>query len=341
MKTKESLTLSDIAALANVSKSTVSRALRGNPLINEKTREKIQQIAQEHNFKVNAAASNLRLQKTQTIAVIILFDPASGQAISDPFMLEMIGTIADELSSRGYDMLLTTTKNSAHNWGGYYVESKRADGLIVIGQGEHDQRVDALAKENLPVVVWGARNGNDGHCIIGSDNRQGGYQAVSHLIEQGATRIAFLGDIDHPEIRQRWLGYVQAHEEAGLTVSDALRFKTDFTSNDGYRQLQLARDADAAIDGVFAVSDTIALGALKYLTDQGIAVPAQVALVGFDNIAMAELSTPALTTVRQQTDRAGQLLVDNLLKQIDKQPPESTVLPVELVVRQSSLRQPA
>jgi len=338
MKDNSTLTIADIAKLANFSKATVSRALRDSPLINEKTRQKIQLIAKENNFKINASARSLRLQKTNTVAVIIMFDPQSDQAISDPFMLEMLGTIADQLDSHGYDMLLTTTKHSATNWGGYYVESQRADGLIVIGQGDHDQRVESLVSDNLPVVVWGAEKTNTDHCVIGSNNQRGGYLAVNHLIEQGCKKIAFFGDIEYPEVAIRWQGYVQAFQQAGLEVVEELQIKTDFTAADAQLKLQQLLEQQPDLDGIFAVSDVIALGALKYLNQQSIKVPQQISVVGFDNIAMAELCTPSLSTISQSTTAGGKLLVKNLMAQINKQAATSQVLDVELVVRDSSQR---
>ena len=121
MNKKNIMTLADIARLANVSKSTASRALRNNPLVNQQTRELVQGIAEQHNFKVNATASKLRTQKTNTIAVIVMFDQKTGQAISDPFLMEILGTIADELTKFGYDMLLTTTKTATSDWNNYYI----------------------------------------------------------------------------------------------------------------------------------------------------------------------------------------------------------------------------
>jgi len=339
MNKKNIMTLADIARLANVSKSTASRALRNNPLVNQQTRELVQGIAEQHNFKVNATASKLRTQKTNTIAVIVMFDQKTGQAISDPFLMEILGTIADELTKFGYDMLLTTTKTATSDWNNYYIESKRADGLIIIGQGEHDQRVDALASSNIPFVVWGTQVHSKAYTTIGSDNRRGGYLAVKHLAEQGCKRIAFLGDINHNEVEQRWLGYQDALQEAGLEIEQNLQIKADFTSTDGYAKIRdhLLID-DQGIDGLFAVSDAIALGAMKYLLEQNIRVPEQIAIVGFDDIAMSAFCSPSLSTIKQNTAAGGRLLVNQLLKKIANQPIKSQLLGVELVSRQSSNR---
>ena len=339
MNKKRVMTLADIALLANVSKSTASRALRNNPLINKNTRELVQEIALKHNFKVNATASNLRTQKTNTIAVVVMFDQKSGQVISDPFLMEILGTIADELTQFGYDMLLTTTKTAVHDWYSYYYESKRADGLIIIGQGEHDQRIEALTTTDLPFIVWGTEIHQNSYTTVGSDNRKGGYLAVSHLIEQGCKRIAFLGDVNHNEVEQRWLGYQDAITEAGLVLDPKLQIRTDFTSIDGYRSLSNHYLADdSPIDGVFAVSDAIALGATKYLFEQGIKIPSQVAVIGFDDISMSEYCSPSLSTIRQNTAAGGRLLVKLLLDKLNHQPVVSQLLNVEMIQRQSSSR---
>jgi DNA-binding LacI/PurR family transcriptional regulator len=339
MNKKRVMTLADIALLANVSKSTASRALRNNPLINKNTRELVQEIALKHNFKVNATASNLRTQKTNTIAVVVMFDQKSGQAISDPFLMEILGTIADELTKFGYDMLLTTTKTAVHDWYSYYYESKRADGLIIIGQGEHDQRIEALTTTDLPFIVWGTEIHQKSYTTVGSDNRKGGYLAVSHLIEQGCKRIAFLGDVNHNEVEQRWLGYQDAITEAGLVLDKKLQIRTDFTSIDGYTSLSSHCLADDnPIDGVFAVSDAIALGATKYLFEQGIKIPSQVAVIGFDDISMSEYCSPSLSTIRQNTAAGGRLLVKLLLDKFNHQPVASQLLNVEMIQRQSSSR---
>ena len=216
MTVRKNLTLADIAALAQVSESTASRALRDNPVINAQTRQKVQQIAADHQFKVNATARSLRTQKSHTIAVIILFDAKTQQSITDPFLLDILGVIADELTRQGYDMLLSTSKTTDKDWRSYYFDSKRADGLIVIGQGEHDERVEQLSNAGVPFVVWGAPTGSEAFAVIGSDNRQGAELAVSHLLAQGCKRIAFLGDIAHPEAGLRHAGYLRAHREAGV-----------------------------------------------------------------------------------------------------------------------------
>ncbi len=337
MQNKATLTLGDIAELAGVSKSTASRALRNNSLINKKTREKVQAIAREHNFKVNASASSLRLQKTNTVAVVILFGPDSAQSISDPFLLELLGTIADELTQNGYDMLLTTSKTSTSQDADCALNPLRADGLIVIGQGTHDPRIDLIANENKPYVVWGAIHQKGNFSVVGSDNRKGGYLATKHLLEQGCRRIAFMGNTGHSEIEQRWLGYQDALKEFGLTVDNNLFIATDFTSNDGYQNIQNAlKNNKGKIDAVFAVSDVIAFGVAKYLNEQKIKIPEKIALVGFDDVSLSEFCHPSLSTIKQDTQKGGHLLVNALLSQLKGKKCKTQLMDVELIIRESS-----
>lgn len=334
------MTLADIARLAGVSESTASRALRNNPVINAATREKVQQIAAQHQFKVNATASSLRTQKSYTIAVIILFDAKTQQSLTDPFLLDILGVIADELTRQGYDMLLSTSKTTDKDWRSYYFDSKRADGLIVIGQGEHDERVMQLATAEVPFVVWGAANGHEAFPVIGSNNQQGAQLAVSHLIAQGCKRIAFLGDIRHTEIEMRYAGYLEALSNAGLVAEPVLQLNTDFTAQDAYLQTQQALFRElATLDGIFAASDAIAMGAMKALLELGVQVPQDIALIGFDDIAMSAYCTPSLSTVKQDTQAGGKLLVQSLLKRINGETVHSAQLSVRLLCRQSSLRQ--
>lgn len=339
MNDKKMMTLADIAKLAGVSESTASRALRNNPVINQTTREKVQQIAAEHQFKVNATARNLRTQKSYTIAVIIAFDAKTQQSVSDPFLLELLGVIADELSQHGYDMLLSTSKRDDKDWGSYFLDSKRADGLIIIGQGEHDPRVEALAQTQVPFVVWGGRCGDEPYPIIGSDNRQGGRLAAEHLLAQGCRQLVFLGDIRHNEIEQRHLGMLDACQAAGIASDAVQQLSCDFTAQDGYLKTQQHLFARLpALDGIFAASDAIAMGAMKALLEHDIAIPQQVALVGFDDIAMSAYCTPSLSTVKQNTQSGGKALVNQLLTRMQGQQPLSEQLAVKLLCRQSSLR---
>ncbi|WP_226649231.1 LacI family DNA-binding transcriptional regulator [Microbulbifer variabilis] len=330
------VSMSDIARLAGVSESTVSRALNNNPLINEKTRERIQQIARSMNYKINESARNLRLKRSHTISVVINTGSAGGQTFSDPFMLDMIGAIADRLAEHRYDLLFSNRIVTSDDWHAYLMGSRRADGVIVIGQGINDGPLRELQRQGDPLVVWGGTAKPDlDYCIVSSDNPMGGRQATEHLLKQGRRKIIFLGDTEHPEIHGRYEGYRAALAEEGLDIS-ARQIKVSFSSESGYQSIaDLLKAEGLTFDAIFAASDSIAMGAIKALQSQGYKVPDDVAVVGFDDIPIAPFYTPPLTTVRQNIQRGGELMVEKMMQLIGDKTAEPEVLPTELVVRSS------
>ncbi|ROQ18318.1 LacI family transcriptional regulator [Marinimicrobium koreense] len=334
-KPQEPVSIADIARRAGVSESTVSRALNNNPAVNIKTREKVQALAREMNYKVNTGARNLRLQRSHTIALVINAESVDGQTFSDPFMMDMIGAIADELNEHQYSLLFSSNAVSPEDWHAHLLGSRRADGIIVIGQGRDDAPLRQLQKEGDAIVVWGAREPEANYCIVGSDNYMGGQLASRHLIGRGCRRMLFLGDVAHPEIQGRFQGYFDALTEAGLS-SQEHHVQAAFSIESGYQHVVDLLEEGLDFDGIFAASDNIAMGAIKALQEKGIRVPDDVAVVGFDDIPIAPYFNPPLTTVRQDIHRGGKLLVQKVMALVKGQPVTSEVLKTELVVRASS-----
>lgn len=330
-----SVSMADIARKANVSESTVSRALNNNKLIAEKTRKRIQEIARSMNYKINESARNLRLQRSHTVSVVINTSDCSSQSFSDPFMIDMIGAIADELSKHNYDLLFSSTTVAQQDWHNYLLGSRRADGVIVIGQGTDDTRLRELQKLGDPIVVWGNRQTDTPYCTVGSNNVDGGKIATEHLIKLGRKDIVFLGDIAHPEINARYQGYLHALKQASLQAHER-HLGTAFSMGSGYQCIEkLLADDQLSFDAIFAASDNIAMGAIKALQQRGFHVPEDVSVVGFDDIPIASIFAPPLTTVRQQIHTGGKALVTNVMALVNGQKPTSVMLPTELVVRAS------
>ncbi|MBB6253772.1 LacI family DNA-binding transcriptional regulator [Nitrospirillum iridis] len=328
--------MDDIARMAGVSKSTVSRALSGSPLVNEETRVRIQALVESHSYRVDTRAQGLRKGQTRTIAVVIPLLHEHDQPISDPFFLELLGHIADAVADHGYDLLLSKIGPGRASGMTDLVDTGRVDGLIAIGQSTAHLGLEQLAARNLPLVVWGAQLADQHYVTVGSDNRAGAERAVSHLIAQGRRRIVFLGQRSVPEMRLRHDGYVAALEAAGITPDPALDVPTRFASAAALTAMRSLLCGGASFDAVFACSDVIAISAIRALQDQGLTVPEDVAVVGYDDIQMAAFYNPALTTVRQDTATGGRLLVDLLFAQIAGRSARSVMLPTELVVRASS-----
>jgi len=331
------LTLAGLAKLAGVSTSTVSRALKDNPLIKKETRESLQALAKEHNFSLNRAASRLRTQKTNVVAVILNLIDDTDQSISDPFLLKVVGDLNQALNQNGYELLLSNSQMANDDWANYFISSSRADGIIVIGQGKSTTQVEKVAKSGAPLVVWGDPKAQSNYAVVGSNNDLGGYLATQHLIEGGCKRILFLGDPEHAEMSERHKGYSRALKEANLDDNKGLTIPCDITSKVAYEKIGEEILAKGLFfDGIVATSDMVALGALKALKERYINIPNDVCIIGFDDIAMAELFHPALTTIKQDTKSAAKIMVEQLLNQFNGQAAKSVVIDIELIKRKST-----
>ncbi len=345
MNRKEKSTSFDIADLAGVSQATVSRALRGSPLVSEETRQRVRAAAAQLNYKVDKHASSLRSQHCGTLALLLFEDPTADESRINPFFLSMLGSITRACAQQGYDLLVSFQQLS-HDWHADYADTKKADGIILLGYGDYltyRAKVDQLIAQNTHFVRWGAVLPDEPDLSVGCDNFHGGQLVAGHLVEQGCRQVAFLGNASghYPEFFERYRGYAQTLRDAGLPVQPQLQLDAESTEQSGYEAMQALLDRGGDFDAVFAASDLIAIGAMRAMDERGIDVPGQVALAGFDDIPTASSARPSLTSVLQDTKQAGEVLVDNLLRQIRGEPVCSVLLPVKLTVRRSSVRQPA
>ena len=310
--------MTDIARLAGVSASTVSRALAGSPLVATAKRVEIHRLARERGYVINSTARNLRLQRTQALSVVM--------SLTDPFFMEMLGHLADAITRRGYGMFLQKVVPPMSDWLPQLIASHKSDGIIVVDQGTGHTALEAAAASYKPLVVWGGHLVRQSYCTVGSDNVGGALAAVDHLIRLGRRRIAFLGDPAVPEIGLRYEGYRLAHERAGreFMAPHIVPSHLKFIGSAGN------------VDAVVGATDVIAMRALRAVTAAGLAVPRDVAVVGFGDIALASLANPPLTTVRQDLQRGAHTLVDLLFRRIEGEDTPSVTMPAELVVRESS-----
>jgi len=322
-----------------VSQATVSRALRNSPLVREETRNRIQQIARDLNYFVNRNAAGLRTHQSNTIA-LLLFDETDGEdAQINPFFLSMLGYITRSAAARGYDVLISMQQQT-DDWHIEYQASNRADGLILLGYGDYmnyREKLAALARANTRFTIWGPSiNEQPGHSI-GCDNVDGGFQATNHLLQTGRRRIAFLGNTSRrcPELAARYEGYRMALTDAGISPPNDLRIEVNNATGAGQQAIEELLEAGKEFDAVFAVTDAIAIDAMRTLQEKGYDVPGDVAVVGFDDMPLAAHVTPALTTVRQDIREASEGLVQSIVGLIQGQPVESTLMAPRLVVRDS------
>jgi DNA-binding LacI/PurR family transcriptional regulator len=327
--------MQELAELAGVSVSTVSRALAGKTIINAKTRERVVELAREHGFKPNQVAQNLRLRRAQAIGVIIPMGHEIDQHPSDPFFMTMLGHLADALTDRNFDLLLSRVIPSDDEWLDNLLDSGRVDGAIVIGQSDQVAVLDSAAARHRGLVVWGAQVPGQTYVSVGSDNVRGGLIAGRHLIARGKRKLMFLGNPSPPEFSQRQQGFLQACAEAGL-AEPVHTLPIHLTAEAAYAAASAFLDEHPGIDGIFAASDVVAMSVLRALAERGLAVPGDVAVVGYDDIMLAAHTSPPLTTIRQDLETGAKLLVDLLFRQIDGEACESVQLEPQLIVRASS-----
>lgn len=330
----------DIALLAGVSQSTVSRALSGNPCVGAATRQRIQEIAADLDYHVDLRARHLRTRKTGALTLLMFAGQDAGHPELNPFYLAVLGGLTLAANRRGYDLIVSLQQLSS-DWHADYLRSRKSDGLILLGYGDFrrlEKTLRQLVVQRTRFVRWGSlRNGPYG-LSVGCDNIAGGAAATRHLVANGRRRIAFLGEVSasSPECRERHRGYTEALREAGLRVQPGLRADAALgRPHAGAEAVRRLLSEGRAFDAIVAASDQIAISAVSELHRGGIRVPDDVAVIGFDDLPLSALTTPALSTVRQDPLQAGEHLVDLLAATIDGRAAESVVLTPQLVVRES------
>ncbi len=340
MAKRDRTTSLDIAHRTGVSQATVSRVLRGSPLVNAETRKRVEEAVRELNYKVDRHASSLRTQRAGTLALLLFEDPTPDDSHINPFFLSMLGSITRACARHGHDLLVSFQQLS-DDWHADYEDSMKADGLILLGYGDYlayESKLAHLVAQGTHFVRWGPVLQGQPGFSIGCDNAEGGALAGRHLIERGRKKVAFLGDASthYPEFFARYCGCDAALREAGLRLNPALQVDAPSTEQAGYDAARELMSRGLAFDAVFAASDLIAIGAMHAFKEAGLRVPEDVAVVGFDGTPMARFSNPPLTTVVQDTSKAGELLVDTLLLLVRDQPAQSITLAPSLEVRKSS-----
>ncbi|MCP8899984.1 LacI family DNA-binding transcriptional regulator [Gilvimarinus xylanilyticus] len=329
----------DIAYRAGVSQATVSRALSDSPLVNQETKQRIQQIARELNYKVDKNARNLRSQKTKTIALLLNEDHGTGDSLINPFFVSMVASIIRATANQSYDLLISFQQFS-DDWHADYEDANRADGIIFLGYGDYTtyvQKLTHLDEQNAHYITWGPVLPGQPGVSIGCDNFHGAKKAVQHLLGLGYRKIAFVGDISDgsPEFKRRYQGYCAALEEADIAMEPALQIAAETSEDSGYRAANELFEQGVALDAVFGASDLIAIGAMKAIEERGLDIPQDLAVMGFDDIPISAYTYPPLSTVQQNTTLAGELLVESLLKLMEGEEVESFLIPAELVIRGS------
>jgi len=327
------VTIQDIAAAAKVSKSTVSRVLNDTSAVHPDKRRAVLEATSRLGFQPNAFARSLASGRSMTIGVLT-------QIIGSPFYDAVSQGVIAGLSGTGYSPIFADGRwqRTAEVGAIRALVGRRVDGMVLIG-GDIPGTELANLCGTLPTVVVARQLASEQHHCIFMDNVEGGYLATNHLIEFGHQDIAIIrGIADHRDATDRFDGYTKALHEAGIQRNPALIIDGDFTADSGVHAIDTLLSAGRPFTAVFAANDMTAFGARLALHQQGIRVPEEVSIVGFDDQAEAAFMTPPLTTIRQPAREMGWQASRALLALIDGQPFESRPLHGELQVRESVAR---
>ncbi len=328
------LKMADIARMAGVSVSSVSRALAGSPLIPEALRDRINTLARENGYVVNQAARALRLQTTHTIGLILPLGHEVGQMVSDPFLLGLVGALADEVMARGYDLLLSRVTPKESGWLRELTRSNRFDGVLVLGQSDQHAELDEAARDYPNMVVWGEFLRGQRYCSVGVNNQTAAFRAVDHMLKGGCRDILFLGPTGVPEADSRYAGYAEALAASPFHPGEPIACETRFLVHHAHEVVADLIVQKHRFDGLFCASDCIAQGALTALREAGIRVPADVAVCGFDDIGLAE--GLGLTTVRQDRGLGARHMVDLLFRRMAGETTAPMRMTGDLVIRRTT-----
>jgi LacI family transcriptional regulator len=331
----EKLTIRQIAKLAGVSRSTVSRVINDHPNVSPEIREQVQQVIAETGYRPDPIARSLSNRQSRIIGLVIPL--AIRSLFEDPYFARLIQGIAQGCNTHDYTLTLFLLHSQEEEETLFHgiSHNQLLDGVIVTATRTGDFLIPRLLQSKIPLVVQG-RHENPRVSYIDADNVTGASTAVSHLLRLGYRRVATIaGPPDNTAAQDRKQGYLNALRDRGRPVDEALIVSGDFTQASGYRAMQ--RLLPHKPEALFVASDTMAMGALRAIRGAGLAVPGDIALVGFDDLPQSATADPPLTTVRQPIRRVGALAVKTLIDILQNglELPQRLILPTELVIRDS------
>ncbi|WP_051941302.1 LacI family DNA-binding transcriptional regulator [Phaeacidiphilus oryzae] len=331
-------TLEAVAERAGVGRGTVSRVINGSPRVSERAKAAVEQAIAELGYVPNRAARALVTSRTDSIAVVV--PETETRLFSEPYFSEIIRGAVAELSDADKQALLILVRTERERTRlADYLAAQRVDGVLLVSVHGHDPLPGMLERLGLPTVLGGRRNDAETFSYVHADNVGGARAAVRHLAGRGRRVIATItGDLDQEGARARLDGWRAALAEAGLDADDSLVGVADFSERQGEAAMRELLARRPELDAVFVASDVMAAAAIRVLRAEGLRVPEDVAVVGFDDSFIARHTEPPLTSVRQPTEEMGRAMARILLSQLTdpERVHEQVVLGTELVVRGSA-----
>jgi len=334
------VTIKDIARLAGVSPSTVSRVVSNHPRISPETSRKVKAIMEEQGYHPNVMAKSLVSKTTQTLG-IMLPRPAE-ELFQNYFFGELLRGIVTQATRMNYDLLMTTATSSSDevNTISRLVRGRRVDGVLLLASKRDDPLIAFLSKEKFPFVLIGRSEAYPDAAMVDNNNILTAYDATNHLISQGHERIGFVsGPPDLTLSHDRLLGYQQALSEHGLETRAEWIVEGEFLQESGFRAMSQFMSLPERPTAIVVIDDNVAFGVLRGLSELGYRVPDDISLVSFNNIALSELASPPLSSVDIGTYQLGYTAVQSLLRVINEEPihQNPVIIPHRLIVRESSM----
>lgn len=328
------VTIKDIARVAGVSHTTVSRALKGNPVISLETTERIQQLAREMGYVPSAVAQSLLSRRTQTIGMVIT-------TIADPFIVQVVKGVEQVAQDAGYSVFLSSSYNNPEREVAVVetFQRRRVDAIIVTSSRVGSLYSSQLDQIKVPIVL--INNQEEGEYLrsVTVDNKQGAQLAVEHLLALDHRRIGYIGATDRPKSNdQRLAGYCLALERAGVIPNPAFILSPEISGDFARGQAALETFVTAGVTAVFCYNDLTAIGLLAACHQHNLPVPRKLSIIGFDDIEPTLFVLPPLTTIRQPRLELGRLAMKMVLDLLNGQEAIDQILPGELIVRQSTAR---
>ncbi len=330
-------TIKEIAKLAGVSRSTVSRVINDDPNVHDKTRANVQTIIDQLEYQPNPVARSLISGRTRVLGLVIPMTYTS--LYTDPFFSMVAQGISSTCTANNYTLMLWLIEPDYEKRANSNILNNRLiDGIIVASNVIHDPLIDGLIDRKMPLVQIG-RNKRQDVSSIDADNLHGAIMAVRHLVNSGRDKLATVtGHMDLFSSRDRLAGFKRGLEENDLPILDERIAFGDFSENGGYLQTK-ALLSTTDFDALFVASDMMSFGALRAIYEAGLRVPEDIALVSFDDIPAAARHRPALTTIRQPIHQLGSIAAQTLIDQLDSDDmstPRRIILPTELVLRETT-----
>ncbi|NRY51446.1 LacI family DNA-binding transcriptional regulator [Clostridium beijerinckii] len=327
-----SVTIKDIAKLANVSHTTVSRALNNSPYINEETKVKIIALAKELNYVPNYSAKSLVLLKSYVIGV---FFSSISEGTSDTFFHEIIRGV-NNVIDKEYNLVVRGIDDYQYS---HLIDNRNFDGIIVVSQSKNDDEfIQTILEKNIPTVVINRYIENEGLVNIMSDDTKGVYDAVTYFIENDHRKIALLqGNKEFESTVYRKRGYIRALEDNNIPINEEYILSGRYDLKSGYENMKKLLKLENVPTAVFCANDDIGVGAMKAIFEAGLKVPEDISIIGFDDSNFCNYVTPPLTSVRKDSLAMSEYGGKNLLnliknKEVDK---EKVYIQSQLVVRKS------